>query len=139
MSSVRPSSIGEFVVAMDYSQFYLEVAEPTDGESGEDLMLSRAAGPGGVAQNRAAVLVESPHQNNFKMSLRVEEWTDPPDDDLDDWEEALEASLVVGDYGLLFSSPTVEKVDLEVPPGTYRALITGRGFVAVGWPGWTEP
>jgi hypothetical protein len=139
MSSGEPDSIRDFQVAMDYGQFYLYVAEPAEGESGEDLMLNGAVEPDGVAQSPAAVLVESPHQNNFDMSLRVEVWADRPDDDLHEWEEALEASLVIGGYGLRYSSPTLDIVDLEVPPGTYRALVTGRGFVAVGWPGSTTP
>jgi hypothetical protein len=33
----------------------------------------------------------------------------------------------------------VDRTEIDVPPGLYHALITGRGFVSHGWPGSTEP
>jgi hypothetical protein len=73
------------------------------------------------------------------MPLRVELWTAAPPDDLDDWEEAFEATLAVSDDGIDDESPAVEFTNIAVPAGMYRALITGTGFVAHGWPGSTEP
>lgn len=85
------------------------------------------------------LVVLSPHQNNFEMPLRVEVWDGPPPDDITDWPEAFEAHLEVDPHGLYYSSTTGGSARLGVPPGGYHALITGRGFVAHGWPGSTTP
>jgi hypothetical protein len=62
-----------------------------------------------------------------------------PPDDLGQWQEAFEASVLVSDYGMYYESPTLDIERIEVPPGQYRLRITGRGFVARGWPGSTKP
>ena len=127
----------DLVVELDYGQFYLHTAD-NDPELPVAL-LERAQDGDGIAQDGGLVVVESPHQNNFEMPLRVEVWDSPAADDLDDWDEAFEARLDVAEAGLVYESPTMDFVELVVPPGTYYALITGRGFVASGWPGSTEP
>jgi hypothetical protein len=38
----------------------------------------------------------------------------------------------VGEAGLIYESPTCDPVALSVPAGSDHALVTGRGFVAVG-------
>jgi hypothetical protein len=85
------------------------------------------------------VVVLSPHQNNFAMPLRIEVWPSEPPDDLDAWQEAFLAGLLVGPDGLHYESPTMEGTTIPVPPGRYAARITGRGFVNQGWPGSTTP
>lgn len=124
----------DLVVSLDYSQFYLQ----TDDEDVE-LVVDLLGSEPGIAQQGGLVVVESPHQNNFEMPLRVEVWTGPPVDDLDEWEEAFEVHLSVGDDGLRYASPTCEMVSLSVPTGSYHAIIAGRGFVGHGWPGSTTP
>jgi hypothetical protein len=132
------SSSEELVVSLDYSQFYLHTAEE-DPDLAVDL-LGDAQNGDGIAQQGGLVVVESPHQNNFEMPLRVEVWTAPPEDDLDEWQEAFEVHLDVGDDGLNYESPTLDITPLPVPPGSYHAIITGRGFVGHGWwPGSTTP
>jgi hypothetical protein len=127
----------DFVVELDYGQFYLHTAR---NEAELPLaVLERAQDGDGIAQDGGLVVILSPHQNNFDMPLRVEVWDSAPPDDLEEWEEAFEAHLDVNQYGLVFESPTLDFIDLAVPPGSYYALITGRGFVAHGWPGSTEP
>jgi hypothetical protein len=86
--------------------------------------------------------VLSPHQNNFEMPLRVEVWDSAPPDDVAEWPEAFEAHLDVAEDGLIYDSPpggNVHQVPLRVPPGGYHSVITGRGFVAHGWPGSSTP
>jgi hypothetical protein len=127
----------DLVVALDYGQFYLHTDEE-DPELAVDL-LDVAQASDGIAQRAGLVVVVSPHQNNFAMPLRIEVWTAEPDGDLDEWEEAFETHIDVGDEGLTYESPTLDLTPIAVPPGSYHALITGRGFVAHGWPGSTEP
>jgi hypothetical protein len=125
----------DLVVALDYGTFNLYTSEAGLENDLEGLVVA----DGGVGLAEGVVCVTSPHQNNFEMALRVEMWSGEPPSDLDDWEEAFEVHLEVGDFGLLYGSPTMDFVPLPVRPGSYHALITGRGFVAIGWPGSTEP
>jgi hypothetical protein len=134
MSSAELSSSEDLVVGLDHGQFYLRTSEE-DPELAVDLL----GDDEGIAQQGGLVVVESPHQNNFEMPLRLEVWTGQPDDDLDDWEEAFEVHLDVGGDGLMYESPTLNVVSLSVPPGSYHAIISGRGFVGHGWPGSTTP
>lgn len=134
----QPDIAHDLVVAMDYGQFLL-----TGGSLAlsDPMALLRAAQEGdGIAADGRAVLVLSPYQNNFAMGLRVEVWIDRPPDDLDEWQEAFEATLSVDPSGqLIYDSPTLSTVELSVPSGRYEALVTGRGIVAHGWPGSTQP
>lgn len=137
MPGAAMSSSEDLVVALDYGQFYLHTSEE-DPELAVDL-LGEAQGAAGIAQQGGLVVIESPHQNNFEMPLRVEVWTAQPGDNLDDWEDAFEVHLVVGHDGLMYESPTLDMTPLPVPLGSYYAIITGRGFVGHGWPGSTTP
>ncbi|CAI7973397.1 conserved hypothetical protein [Frankia sp. Hr75.2] len=124
-------------VAMDHGQFYL----CTGFWDGLDVVstVHRAIAGDGIAQDGPLLVVLSPHQNNFAMSLRSERWTDEPPNDLADWQEAFHASLDVDDFGLHWMSTTVGEATLEAPPGQYVIRIAGRGFVQRGWPGSTTP
>jgi hypothetical protein len=116
----------ELVVELDYGQFYLYPADLEPQLVQE--ALERVGGGGGIAQSEGVLVVQSPHQNNFSMPLAVEVWDTEPPDDLVDWQEAFEAHLDVGDAGLTYESPTVELTEIAGPPGSYHALITGRGL-----------
>lgn len=102
-------------------------------------LLGEALDGEGIAQAGGTVVVLSPHQNNFDLRLLVERWEREPPGDLNEWDEAFEFALEVGESGLAFGSPTMAREDLRVPSGSYRGLLTGRGFVQRGWPGSTEP
>ena len=127
---------------LDYGQFYLIGGMPYDEDWDPDAE-SRAGdvaqSSGGIGQIGQLILVLSPHQSNIAMPLRVEVWDASPPDDLDAWQEAFEASLRVGARGLIYTSPTMSEHHVAVPVGRYRLRVTGRGFVARGWPGPTEP
>lgn len=104
----------------------------------------RAYRSGGIAQISArdnfsgTILVLSPHQTNFEMPLRVETWDGLPPDDTREWSEAFEAHLDVDPHGLLYSS-TPGTFSLDVPPGGYHTVITGRGFIVRGNTGVPAP
>lgn len=40
---------------------------------------------------------------------------------------------------MTYETPTLDTVEIPVPAGSYRILVTGRGFVGHGWPGSTTP
>jgi hypothetical protein len=140
--AVRPVREFDLTVALDYGQFYLS-GLPTDEGVTDALvrLVEEAANGQGITgtEGNEFVVVISPHQNNFAMRLRVEMWPAEPPDDLDDWQEAFLAGLLVGPDGLDCESPTLERVTIPVPPGRYAVRITGRGFLNHGWPGSTTP
>lgn len=125
----------DLVVGLDHGQFYLHTLEINPDLAATLLEQARD----GIAQADGLLVVESPHQNNFAMPLTVEIWDARPTDDLSEWDEAFEARLEVGPTGLVYESPTADLTKIDVSPGSYHALITGRGFVSRGWPGSTEP
>lgn len=135
MTRVGPQSAEDLVVALDYGQFSLS----TDLELDSSDILNEAIEGHGIAQRRGTTVVLSRHQNNFAMPLRVEVWTAPPTDDLDEWELACDVHIDVGESGLVYQSPTMTATELPVPPGSYRLRICARGFIAYGFPGSTTP
>ncbi len=157
MADPRLLAADDYIVELDHGQFWLysclcpEEDYPLDDLpelAWDDLsdLLQRATEGDGIAQVpveysfSGTLLVLSPHQNNFEMPLRVEVWNGPPpEDERGDWPEAFEAHLDIDPHGLCYASPTMNATKLDVPPGGYHALITGRGFRAYGWPGSNTP
>jgi hypothetical protein len=146
----------DYIVRLDYGQFWLSSCLcPEEDYPLDDLpelamdelsdLLQKAHEGDGIAQLpveysfSGTLLVLSPHQANFEMPLRVEVWDGLPPDDMAEWPEAFEAHLDVDPHGLRYDSPTMGTVRLGVPPSAYHMLITGRGFVAHGWPGSATP
>jgi hypothetical protein len=134
-------------VVMDYGQFHIVSGFPSphdvsdEEQEDADNIVDRAIDEGNdIAQSIYGLCVLCPHQNNFEMALTVQRWDAPPPDDLADWQEAFEATLPVRETGLYYQPVVVNKQwDLHVPAGTYAVRITGRGFLARGWPGSTTP
>ena len=124
-------------VAQDHGQFHLVTA--WSGEDDLVELIHRAIDGERIAQGAETLVILCPHQNNFEMALTVEQWSAEPPDDLPAWEEVFEASLDVGELGVLFSNTILDNKNLPVPPGSYRVRIAGRGFINAGWPGSTTP
>lgn len=123
---------------MDYGQFCIDGGL---GDADEELeLLEQALAAQPFASNGRAVVVLSPHQNNFRMPVSVQVWDRRPPDDRDEWEQVCETRLRVDDGGgLTLSSPTDGYAGCDVPAGAYLIEISGRGFLTYGWPGSTEP
>ena len=141
---MRPVQVVDLTVALDYGQFDLSSPTQAPGhDGGEDLLtlVDEAVLGRGIAgaEGEDFVVVISPHQNNFDMRLRIEVWATEPPVDLDEWQEAFVAGLVIGSAGLVYASPTMEERTVPVAPGRYAVRIMGRGFVNRGWPGSTTP
>ena len=71
--------------------------------------------------------------------MRVEVWPTQLRLDLDDWQEALEASLSVRDNGLSYESPTMPKQSIAVPAGRYGLRVAGAGSSREGGPAPPDP
>lgn len=126
MSDARLVGRQDLVVQLDYSTFYLHTADLEATQVVE--VAQRAAASAGVAQSNGLLVIESPEQYNFDMGLTIEIWDEQPTDDLRAWSDAFEAHLDVGTGGLTYESPTLDRVSIDVPSGSYHALITGRGY-----------
>lgn len=124
-------------IAQDHGQFYLytDVWDEVDSSA----VLNRAIAESGIAQDGPLLVILSPHQNNFALSIRSERWTGEPLDDLADWQEAFRATFDVGAFRVRCESTLMGGPVLDIPPGRYAVRITGRGFVQRGWPGSTKP
>ncbi|MFG3618557.1 hypothetical protein [Nocardia sp. NPDC047654] len=140
MSTVSRQPVSEETVYlfMDYGQFRIDGGVESPVEEIELLDRALAAHP--FASDGLAVVVLSPHQNNFHMPVTVQVWEERPPDDRAEWQQVCETRLRVGPEGILcLSSPTDGAVDCPVSQGEYLIEISGRGFINYGWPGSTEP
>lgn len=111
---------------MDYGQFGL-VGDPEDSEFAQDALEEAQRGEG-IGRRRQAVVVISPHHDNFAMPLRVEVWDGEAPDDLYEWQEVFVASMRLRYDGLIFESPTVASEQFDIEDGQYAVRICGSGF-----------
>ena len=138
MSSASQISEQSVVLAMDYGQFCLSGGL---GEFEDELeLLERAQAAQPCAGDGNALVVLSPHQNNFEMPIIVQVWHGRPPADRDQWQQVCEGRLRVSATGqVMIASPTMGEAFCEVPEGDYLIEVSGRGFVNYGWPGTTTP
>lgn len=138
MTDACPDLTYDMIVRLDHGQFGIYGGYRSDVDHME--LLTRAMTAAGIATFECGVVVLSPHQNNFRMPLRVEVWPGRPPDDGNRWEEVAESTLTIEGGELRYESPTNGgTASCAVPDGRYGVRICGRGFVNRGWPGSTEP
>jgi hypothetical protein len=128
-------------LVMDYGQFYLSGDGSPDSQDDLEELVEDALSDGTIATNQTSAVVLSPHQNNFDMQMAIEVWDQNPPEDRGDWDQVVDLVLEVDQDGflLLDSPPGGDPHYVAVDPGRYRVEVCGRGFVALGWPGSTEP
>ena len=104
----------DLTVALIYGQFSLRT-----GQYSEDVLaaLDAALSGDGIGQIQDVLVILSPHQMNFALRLGVEMLAEAPPDDLDQWQEAFEASVLLTNYGMYYESPTLKAERIELPPG----------------------
>lgn len=138
MSSASQISEQAVVLAMDYGQFSLSGGLGDFEDELELLAQAQAAQP--CAGDGNALVVLSPHQNNFEMPIAVQVWDGRPPADRDEWQQVCEERLRISEVGqMMIASPTTGEAFCEVPEGDYLIEVSGRGFVNYGWPGTTTP
>jgi hypothetical protein len=133
--------VRELHVASDYGQIYIydpetqqdEWADVYDEESSaifsamDDAYESRRF----IGYAKGMVDVLTPSQYNWKAPMRVEVCDAPPTLDTDEWDHVVEVPLPVPSGTLCFAaSGGGEPIEIEIPAGTYRARLSGRGYVA---------
>jgi hypothetical protein len=80
--------------------------------------------------------VLTPGQWNFSTPMRLEVWSAEPADDRDGWDNEIDADFDVPDGAITFqASGGGPATPTTVPPGSYRARVSGRGFREPGHAG----
>jgi hypothetical protein len=93
--------VEERIVRQDYGQFSLSGFDDEEEvpEFDETDVLDAALEGNGIAQHGDYLVILSPHQCNFEMSLAIEVWDEQPageEADEVEWPEACQATLNVG-------------------------------------------
>jgi hypothetical protein len=128
-------------VQADYGQIYIYDPETQVGEwdairDQNDSPLFRAMDDGSasrrfVGYDSGLIDLITPSQYNWKAPMRVEVSQAPPPLDTDQWDHVVEVPLPVPSGRLYFeASGGSEPIETQLPSGTYRARLSGRGYVA---------
>jgi hypothetical protein len=134
-SAVRPRTR----VQSDYGQLYIYDSQALVDDSDwteDDNPLARALEDGYrgrrfVGYDHSLVDVLTPSQYNWNAPMRIEVSDDEPPLELDGWDHVVEVPLPVPSGTLAFeaSGGGIPR-QTEIPKGSYRARISGRGFVS---------
>jgi hypothetical protein len=138
-ASARVPLVREFEVEADYGQLYIydpqtQLADETATE--DDNPLQRAMDDGYesrrfVGYDSGLIDLITPSQYNPKAPMRVEVSEEPPPLNLDEWDHVVEVPLPVPSGTLHFeASGGGAPVETGIPPGLYRARLSGRGYLA---------
>jgi hypothetical protein len=128
----------DLIVRADYGQIYIETsANEDDGWPDDDPYtgaLDDALDSGRFVGVRLGLIdLMTPGQWNWNTPVRIEIWSGEPSEDLHAWDHEVDADLDVPDGWISFAASgggTPQRTD--IPPGTYRVRISGRGFTALG-------
>jgi hypothetical protein len=129
----EPTMVVDLEVDVSYGQVYLYSAPPWAADPANDAVLralndARASGRFvGVADGLVDVV--SPVQHHFGAPWRLETWTaEPPEDDRD-WDHVVDIDIDITTGRLHFEgSGGREPISHDVPNGSYRARLSGRGY-----------
>jgi hypothetical protein len=123
----------ELTFRYDHGQVYLY--DVTAADSVDFLAALDDSTETGLTVGVAGVLVDllMPLQWNFSAPLVLETEEQEPALDLDDWEHTVEFALQLPTGRMLLeASGGGGQLEIEVPPGGYRARWAGRGFPRPG-------
>jgi hypothetical protein len=134
----RASLVQELHIQSDYGQIYIYDAQPQEDVdwSVDDNPFVRAMDDGFdsrrfVGYDSGIVDVLTPSQYNWNAPMRIEVSEAPPPLDLDAWDHVVEVPLPVPSGTLCFeASGGGIPIETQIPAGTYRARLSGRGYVA---------
>jgi hypothetical protein len=128
-----PTRLIELEISIDYGQVYVYDQGAGIDFAGEAVMdaLDDAQNSGryvGVAGQ--LVDFTAPIQFNFTAPMHVEVWAaEPADDDSANWDHIVDVDLDLPTGKLTFeASGGGQPISCDVPPGSYRARLAGRGW-----------
>ncbi|MCK2238230.1 MULTISPECIES: hypothetical protein [unclassified Crossiella] len=129
----QPTVTTDLDVEINHGQVYIYAQAPWADDPSNNAVLralddARQSGRFvGVAD--ALIDLVTPVQWNFHAPMRIEIWSlEPPADD-DAWDQVVDVDLDVPNGRLWFEgSGGREPIPCDVPAGTYRARVSGRGY-----------
>jgi hypothetical protein len=135
--NARPEQVIELVIDIDYGQVYIYGRAPWErpgaGQKEADAVLralddARASGLM-VGSDSGLIDLLSPVQYHYHAPLELELWAEQPVED-DGWDHVVDVDLdaPTGEIQFQQSGDTEVNACAEVPPGSYRARIAGRGY-----------
>jgi hypothetical protein len=126
-------------VQADYGQIYIydpQTQTADEAATEDDNPLQRAMDDGYesrrfVGHDSGLIDLITPSQYNWKAPMRIELNDAPPPLDTDEWDHVVEVPLPVPSGTLYFeASGGGTPIETQIPSGTYRARLSGRGYVA---------
>jgi hypothetical protein len=138
MLTSRPSLTINLEVEINYSQIYIYAEAPwADDPAGYDAVLEALndarESQRFVGTARGVIDLVTPVQWNPHTPMRVEVWPSEPPSDEDNWDHVVDVDLDVPNDELYFEgSGGGEPIVCEVPTGTYRVRVSGRGYAEAG-------
>jgi TonB family protein len=147
-----PEGSMSLTVVADYSQIYIYDSARLDSERRRQFFADREKDVYGdalqdaladgiksrrfVGTSRGLIDLMTPGQYNFKTPMLVEVRQHEPGDDRQEWDHEVDLDLDIPSGVLLFEGSGGSGIQrIKVPPGRYRARVSGRGFVALGFAG----
>lgn len=131
----HPSITIDLEVEIDYGQLYIYSVAPWAADRDNDAVLralddARQSGRWvGVADGMIDLVV--PFRKSFDAPMRVEVWPEEPPSDDDNWDHVVDVDFDVQGSQLVFEPSggfAPIQCDNKVPPGSYRARVSGRGY-----------
>lgn len=130
----QPTTTTDLEIEINYSQVYIYSVPPwaSDPEGHNSVLraLDDAHRSGrfvGISEGLIDLLTTA--EWNFHAPMRIETWADEPPADEDNWDHDVDVDLDVPNGRLMFEgSGGREPIPCEVPPGTYRVRVSGRGY-----------
>jgi TonB family protein len=147
-----PEGSMSLTVVADYGQIYIYDSARLDSERRRQFFADRERNVFGdalqdaladgiksrrfVGTSRGLIDLMTPGQYNFKTPMLVEVRQHEPGDDRQEWDHEVDLDLDIPSGVLLFEGSGGSGIKrIKVPPGLYRARVSGRGFVARGFAG----
>ena len=132
----HPDVAIDLEIQLDHSQVYIYSGDSWGtGPNGHDSVLL-ALDDARQSERFVGVVdglidLVTPVQWNLHAPMRVERWPTEPSSDDENWDHVVDVDLDVPDGKLSFmASGGWAAIPCEVPPGNYRARVSGRGYDA---------
>jgi TonB family protein len=117
-------------------QFFADKERDVYGDALQDALADGVKSRRFVGTSRGLIDLITPGQYNFKTPMLVEVRLHEPGDDRQEWDHEVDLDLDIPSGVLLFEGSGGSGIQrIKVPPGRYRARVSGRGFAALGFAG----
>jgi len=143
----RLISAQDLLVAADHGQIYVSSSAQADDDDDSDEYADEPTALAAlydawdsdrfVGVRTGFIDVLTPGQYNSSTPMRLEVWSAEPADDRDGWDHEVDADFDIPDGRIFFEASGGSRATTlaEIPPGSYRVRVSGRGFTETGLAG----